>query len=408
MKMTARPKAHSLRFLPTVSRVLSACILWALTSGCNNVFNSSSGSFGGNLNSVTNVTRKGEIAANLESIEVDNQFGAVNIVAAGDGPGEWSWTLTLRAKNDSLAKEAADAVNCKADQTGGLLRLLVSLPNLGGKLNIRSDLEIRVPKSVDVRTMNRFGNTTISGLKGDVDATGKHGAVNIQNIGGKVKAQTSFASMTVSDVGPAALKNQHGGIEATHIRGALDAETSFASLVAKDIGGPVTLRNQHGGIEVVGAKGNADLKTSFASLSAEKIAGLATFANQNGSVKGRDITGSVKASTSFAPLDVESGGAILVCRNQHGSIRLRSTSHELAKVDAVTSFGSLEVHLPSGMKPAIQASTSFAKVESDFPVLMKPAGQDPFAEVEPGTPRVSLQNQNGLIRILREAQSASR
>lgn len=408
MKMTVGLQAHSLRRLPTVSGVLSACILWALTSGCNNVINSSSGSFGGNLNSVTNVTRKGEIATSLESLEVDNQFGTVNIIAGGDGPGEWSWTLTLRAKNDSLAKEAADAVNCKADQTGGRLRLLVSLPNLDGKLNLRSDLEIRVPKSVNVRTMNRFGNTTISGLKGDVDATGQNGAMKIENIGGKVKAQTSFASLTVSDVGTAALKNQNGHIEATHIRGALDAETSFASLVAKDISGPVTLRNQNGGIEMAGAKGNADLKTSFAPLSAEKIAGSATLANQNGSVKGRDIIGSVKATTSFAPLEVESGGAILVCRNQNGSIRLRSTSHELAKVDAATSFGSLELHLPSGMKPAIRASTSFATVESDFPVLMKPAGQDPFADVEPGAPRISLQNQNGPIRILREAQSANR
>ena len=408
MKMIARLQARSLRLLPTVSGVLSACILWALTSGCNNVLNSSSGSFGGNLNSVTNVTQKDEIAANLESLEVDNRFGAVNVVDAGDGTGEWSWTLTVRAMNDSLAKEAAAAANCKADRTGGRLRLLVSLPDSNGKQGFRSDLEIRVPKSVNVRTMNRFGHTTISGLKGDVDAAGQNGAVKIQNIGGKVKAQTSFASLTVSDVGPAALKNQNGRIEATHIRGALDAETSFASLVAKDIGGPVTLRNQNGGIEMAGAKGNADLKTSFAPLSAEKIAGSATLANQNGSIKGRDIIGSVKATTSFAPLEVESGGAILVCRNQNGSIRLRSTSHELAKVDAATSFGSLEVHLPSGMKPAIQASTSFAKVESDFPVLMKPTGQDPFADVEPGAPRVSLQNQNGPIRILREAQSASR
>jgi hypothetical protein len=41
-------------------------------------------------------------------------------------------------------------------------------------------------------------------------------------------------------------------------------------------------------------------------------------------------------------------------------------------------------------------------VESDFPVLMKPRGQNPFADVPPGTARINLQNQNGKIRVVRE------
>jgi hypothetical protein len=68
----------------------------------------------------------------------------------------------------------------------------------------------------------------------------------------------------------------------------------------------------------------------------------------------------------------------------------------------------LELRLPAGAKPAIQAQTSFGKIESDFPVLMKALGQDPFAGVDAGIPRITLQNQNGAIRVLGEKLTAGR
>jgi hypothetical protein len=114
------------------------------------------------------------------------------------------------------------------------------------------------------------------------------------------------------------------------------------------------------------------------------------------------ITGSVKASTSFAAIEVTGAGAKFVCHNQNGAIRLRATSTTLTSIEANTSFDALEVHLPDGLKPAVQARTTFADVESDFPVLMKPRGEDPFAGIAPDIARITLQNQNGKIRVVRD------
>lgn len=388
--------------------LIAAPLLLALAGGCIYVHDSSSGFSDADLQSVTNRTLSGEIPAEIKSVEIDNRFGSLRVVAAEREPANWSWKLTVQARTDAAAQQWADAANCSAVRDGDHLRLTVSMPDSSGRRRIQSDLEIRVPKSAAVRTRNQFGRTTISGVGGDVEATGQNGSIELRAIGGKVRAQTSFASLSLEDSGAAWLKNQNGSIEASHLTGELEAQTSFASLTARDIAGKVKARNQNGRIEVVGAKGDVDLKTSFANLQAEAIQGDARLENQNGRVTARDISGAIKAHTSFANMDIESAGLNVSCRNQNGSIHIRATSPELDTLDAETSFSSIEVHLPAGLKPAIQARTSFAEVDSDFPVLMKPRGQDAFADVEAGVPRVKLQNQNGRIRIVREKTVAER
>ena len=134
----------------------------------------------------------------------------------------------------------------------------------------------------------------------------------------------------------------------------------------------------------------------------QRFTGDATLADQNGRISARDITGSVDAHTSFANLEIESAGHVFKCRNQNGTIRLRASSPEVAIIDAQTSFAGIEVFLPAGLKPAIQARTTFAEVESDFPVMMKSEGQNALAEADPASPRITLKNQNGPIRIVGE------
>ncbi len=354
--------------------------------------------------------------------------------------------LTVGAPTDNLAAQAADAATCKAIQDGDRLRLLVTLPDKPNSVCYESDLEIQVPKSVAVSARNAFGPMRISGTTGDVTAIDQNGALELHDLGGKVHAQTSFASLTLDGSGQAWLKNQNGSLDdARNVHGSLEAETSFDTLSARDIDGPAKLRNQNGRVEALpgwrrpqtsglplppwrregingpatlfdqngrvalkDVKGNADVTTSFDDLSANKITGNLTLENQNGRVHVSHVSGSVHAKTSFADMDIEASGPNLTCRNQNGAIQLRVLSPDVAIVDAETSFAPLDVYLPVGIKPAVEARTSFGDVESDFPVLMKPHGQDAFEGIDPATPKLTLLNQNGRIRISGEKSVAER
>jgi hypothetical protein len=417
---------------------VAAGVLAAMT-GCGvHISNFSGGWSDADLKAVTNVVQTAAIPASLKGLEVDNQFGTIHVTGTDNGTTAWTWKLAVRARNNSVAQRIASGASCKTETDGDHLKLVVSLPDSREPHSIQSDLEISVPKSAAVRAQNRFGRTEIADVAGDVEAMNQNGRVEIRNVGGSVFARTSFDTLSVSNTGPATLKNQNGEIRAADIDGPLEASTSFASLtaqdirgrsllanqngqikatriggpltaktsfdslVARDIDGPVHLRDQNGSIKIVQARGDADIETSFDSLTVEGIQGDAILMNQNGGVIASGITGSVKASTSFAAMNVTGAGSKFVCHNQNGSIRLRATSTALTNIEAKTSFDTLEIHLPAGLNPAIHARTTFADVESDFPVLMKPRGDNPFADIAPDTARITLQNQNGKIGIVRE------
>jgi DUF4097 and DUF4098 domain-containing protein YvlB len=371
-------------------------------------------------------------------MEVENRLGAIRVTGTDADTGSWVWKLKVRALDDASAKKASEAATCAAEQTGDHLKLIVSLPETEGKLRFESDLEIQLPKSIAVKTSNRFGRTEISNLANDVDAYTQNGVVEIRNAIGQVRAETSFGSLTALGTGPATLRNRNGQIEARDIRGPLDAETSFAALTAsriegpailrnrngrieagniggkldaetsfasfdiRDISGPVRLRNRNGSVEIIRAGGDADIETSFAPLRAEEIQGNAILANRNGSLNARHIIGAVDAKTSFASIDIESASQHVTCRNQNGPIHIRATSTQLASLKAETSFGSLDVHLPGELNPVIQARTSFADVHSDFPILLNPQSVASSDSGQPGKPQINLHNRNGRIRVSRD------
>ncbi len=389
-----------------IAGVAAALTSLILTSGCIRGA-SMSGYSDADLQSITNRAVSGEIPAGVKILEVDNTMGPVHVVAADGNAGHWSWKLTVQARTDAAAVEWANATQCAVTRDGGTLRVAVSLPNSSGSRRIESALDLRVPKSVAVRVSNHFGEMTIAGLSGDVEARNQNGSLELRDLPGNVRARTSFSSLTADHIGPATLENQNGRLEVTDVHGDLDARTSFASLVARNISGNARAHDQNGSVELENVAGNADAETSFATLRADNVRGDAALADQNGRVEARSIAGQVKANTSFASMDIESAGRSVACHNQNGSIRVRATSLELSSVEAETSFASLEVRLPSGLKPAIQAHTSFAEVESDFPVILKRASDTP-ADLEAGTPTVRLHNQNGAIRVVREAAMTER
>jgi len=381
--------------------ILIAALTLAAMTGC---YFSFSGPFGwsvSDLKSATNLVQSATIPAGLKTLDVINAFGSIHITGDDSVPAGWSQTLTVHARTDADAQQFASNLLCRADLVGDSLKLVVTVPISREPHSFQSDLEITVPKSVAVQTHDQYGRTEIIGLNGDVEAANRFGAVELRDINGKVRAETSYALLKLNNTGPATLKDQFGAIDAAGIHGPLDAETSYASLDARDIAGTVKLRNQFGSVHVEKA-GDADLKTSYAELRVKEITGAARLVNQFGRVAAEAITGSVRAETSYSAMDITGPGGSFICDNQFGGVTVRATSAALTNLEARTSYATLTVRLPAGLKPALQAHTSYADIESDFPVLMKPRGQDAFAGLPPGTPRINLQNQNGKIRVVGE------
>ncbi len=203
--------------------------------------------FGGDLPSTARRTGREGIAPEAKSIEVENRFGEVRVVAVDlETPG-WTWHAQAWAKTEALAEAAAAEMKVEVETNGESLRINVIFPDEISNRRFRSDLEIHAPKSCAIRALNAFGPMTIIGVDGPVEAHGRLGSIEVRGVRGGVEAQTSFAGLKIADCGPARLKDQNGAIDATNIRGPLEVETSFARLSARDIEG-CRYRNQNGAV----------------------------------------------------------------------------------------------------------------------------------------------------------------
>ncbi|HZQ47640.1 MAG TPA: hypothetical protein VFC07_11540, partial [Verrucomicrobiae bacterium] len=171
-------------------------VLTAMT-GCKVHFaNSSSGWSANDLTAATNVVQTAAIPAGLKGLDVDNRFGAIHITGTDTGATSWTWKLAVQARTEAIAEKLASSASCKAELVDGQLKLVVTLPDTKEPHGFQSDFEIRVPKSAAARAQNRFGRIDIADLAGDVEATDENGRLEIWNIGGSVRARTSFDSLS--------------------------------------------------------------------------------------------------------------------------------------------------------------------------------------------------------------------
>ena len=384
--------------------------------------------------------QKEAVPSSILNLLVDNQFGPVVVVGVDANFG-WEWNLKCQAKDEARANEYADKCHLDAKVDGNTLELTFVRPKESGfrvrTPSITSDLQVRVPKSVQVDLKNKFGSAEITEIKGSVKAKNQSGRITLKSLPGEVDASTSFASMSALDIGPANLRNQSGSIDIERVSGDLVAHTSFASMNVRNIkgtttlenqsgsikatdiegtikahtsfaslkienAGPANLSNQSGSIEANRVGGDVDAKTSFAHLSVNHIQGRATLSNQSGEIVATEIAGDIKADTSFGRMKLSGQGENIHARNQSGSIEIAVPSSKTARIDAATSFSSIQLWLPENAVPLITAETSFGKVKSDFPVIMKDTMSVEKMNADASSPKVVLKNQSGDIRISKQ------
>jgi DUF4097 and DUF4098 domain-containing protein YvlB len=273
-----------------------------------------------------------------------------------------------------------------------------------------------VPPDVHVELINSHGDNKIHGVTGGTKARCQFGNLGLFNLGGHVDATLAHGDLTGNDLSGCVLANRHGDLNVTGVDGELkitsshgdvtlsdvkldvEVKHSFGRVHAFDVGQKLRVRNDHGAVHVERVAGAVDLLTTFAKMEVKDVSDHLLLRNEFGDVV---IHGGnkVDVSTKFGAIQVESKAAEIRCRNEHGQIAIRCLGSTFQDVDAETSFGDLEVRVPTGLKPTIQTATKFGKVESEFPVLQLQSGVNNFADLDAGAPRMTLQTTHGDIRI---------
>jgi DUF4097 and DUF4098 domain-containing protein YvlB len=200
---------------------------------------------------------------------------------------------------------------------------------------------------------------------------------------------------------------EHMSIEVRMPRNAdLQIESVDGQVDIAQLTGRVVVRSVDGGIDVSQLTGTIDLKSNDGVIRANTLKGDLKLQSVDGSISGTDLDGRCVVHTNdgavgvtgrFDALDVRSNDGMLTARVESGSTitstwRIRSND------------GSVRVSLPSDFKASLDATTSDGHINVHLPVEVHGtvSKSELHGTLNGGGPSMVLQTVDGVIELNRE------
>ncbi|RMF63702.1 MAG: hypothetical protein D6746_02620 [Bacteroidetes bacterium] len=183
--------------------------------------------------------------------------------------------LTFRARDRERAREVYEAMQYRAEQHDGTVRVEAESPRGGWSWKRMGGLDL----TLRVRIPSPF----------ELDVSTSHGDLRLPDLQGPVEARTSHGDLIAGTLtGPLVhLATSHGDLEAKGLRGdQVVLNTSHGDLMAEAVqAGTFTARTSHGDIDLGEVMaGTFDVHTSHADVSIGRAEGEAEITNSHGDI----------------------------------------------------------------------------------------------------------------------------
>jgi hypothetical protein len=246
------------------------------------------------------------------SLRLHNANGRTRVIGEERRDVEVVALKTARAESADAARDLVRQIRIAYAHADGGLQLEVEVPRRWNRRGC-ANLELRVPRGLDVDVSASNGKVAVSGIRGSVRARSTNGSVTIADVVGDVDAGTTNAKVVCACTrGRLIARSSNGKIELEDHSGSVDASTSNGLIRAS--------------LDEVGKEG-VQLATSNGRIVLElpeEVDAEVDIRVDNGVIRNdralckcvRDTNGQVRGRLG-------SGGALIKLRTSNGSISLR-------------------------------------------------------------------------------------
>ena len=250
-------------------------------------------------------SESGSIDTAIKQIEIDNRFGSVTIEEKG-GAADWQWSGACWADTKEEAEVFLAELRLEVTTDGDRQQWKVVLPEShSGLRGVKSNLVIHAPSQCQVTSVNRHGETKVSGLAGEAKIKSAHGDV--------------WASQLL---GGAEIDCQHGKVDATQLAADCSIDCQHGDVIVSETLGSLNLEIQHGDVEIKRAEGD------------------------------------LNCDSQHSDVQIEFSGSTLTIDSQHGDIELTIASPELSGGEITTIHGDIDIVYHSKVAPNIDMDVS--------------------------------------------------
>jgi DUF4097 and DUF4098 domain-containing protein YvlB len=253
------------------------------------------------------------------AVKVENEHGGLNVGGVATARLNNAFGDVSLARVAGAAEVVARHGEVTVEGVGGELTLAhrygdARVEDVAGAARLEAQHgELRVQRVGGVRGRLQHANLKVEAVRGDLEVTGEHAAVEARDIAGAARVQTSYRRIAVAGVsGEARLTTSHGPLSAQDVGGPLLAESSYEDVSVAGIAGPVQIKVEHGGVSARGLERGGRIACSGDDVEVDGFGGVLEIEAQRGDVRVTPRTAlgsglSVRAANGAVELEVPAG-----------------------------------------------------------------------------------------------------
>jgi hypothetical protein len=288
-------------------------------------------------------------AEGVKRIVFENPRG--NIRVTGNDVQEVAVTgrKMVRAYNRSDSDRADHDTPVELVRQGDRILVRTNQDHVSSQLRISADLEVTVPRSVTVEARNTAGDFDISDIGGDVELASGRADVRLGRIGGNARVDLGR-----SDV-----------VRALDVKGNVDLQGRGSDIELENVGGQVTVSGSYGGtVDFKNLAKPLHFESRNTDLRVEAVPGKISM--DLGEFNGKNLVGPVKLTTKSRDIKIEAFTQSLDLETERGDIELEPSHAPLAKVEARTKMGRIDLVLPEKAAFQLDATAERGEAVNDF------------------------------------------
>lgn len=323
-------------------------------------------------------------ADGVTRLVLDNING--DLTVHGDDSSEVKVTghKTVRAFSRNDADRADKETAVHLERQGDSLVLRADEPTHSGMLSISTDLDIVVPKGLDVEARDR-GDINIEDMAGTVSVTQSRGDVRLSNIGKDVRVEAA----------------RGGLVRAASVKGTVDLQGRGGDVQLEDVAGQVTINGEFSGtLEFRNLAKAIHFESSHSDFRAEQVPGSITM--DLGNLKMDNVVGPVKFRTGNRDIDATDITNSIEFNVDRGDIQVAESKAPLPKMDIQTRNGDLTLTLPAGAPFDLDGRTGAGEGNNEYgePLSNHSDGRSAYIRGKVGNgPQVVLVTDRGTLTV---------
>ena len=318
---------------------------------------------------------------------VDHRLGDVRIRSHARSEIRIQATIRVSADSKAEATALADGIQIDVQERLGMITVTTRYPEMltresqrrgrNRDLSFSVDYDLLVPDRVPLNLQNRFGDISVTGMKGGGTIVNASGRITAVDGSGRFDLENRFGMVEAARLaGDLTIRGANGPVSASAITGMLNISNRFGNVNAGAIRGDAIIVNANGNVDVTNISGRTDLRTTFGTVDFRDV-GIVSASSANGSVTGTNVNGTATVNATFGQVTLRNVAGDVRVINANGAIALQDArggaelSTRFGRVDALSVKGGLRVSAANGpvkvtdVDGPVYIKTSFGPIEAE-------------------------------------------